>query len=121
MFIFWKKEKSMSQKKSENKEVLYVIGNGFDLNLGLKTGYYNFFDERNINQVKDIVNFVRKDEKNIKEYNYERFETLFNILEKYDSNLKNIKDSFESEIHNKNLFEILKKKIKKETRRRKNF
>ena len=121
MFIFWKKEKSMSQKKSENKEVLYVIGNGFDLNLGLKTGYYNFFDERNINQVKDIVNFVRKDEKNIKEYNYERFETLFNILEKYDSNLKNIKDSFESEIHNKNLFEILKKKIKKRNEEEEEF
>ena len=111
----------MSQKKSENKEVLYVIGNGFDLNLGLKTGYYNFFDERNINQVKDIVNFVRKDEKNIKEYNYERFETLFNILEKYDSNLKNIKDSFESEIHNKNLFEILKKKIKKRNEEEEEF
>ena len=121
MFIFWKKEKSMSQKKSENKEVLYVIGNGFDLNLGLKTGYYNFFDERNINQVKDIVNFVRKDEKNIKEYNYERFETLFNILEKYDSNLKNIKDSFESKIHNKNLFEILKKKIKKRNEEEEEF
>ena len=111
----------MSQKKSENKEVLYVIGNGFDLNLGLKTGYYNFFDERNINQVKDIVNFVRKDEKNIKEYNYERFETLFNILEKYDSNLKNTKDSFESEIHNKNLFEILKKKIKKRNEEEEEF
>ena len=111
----------MSQKKSENKEVLYVIGNGFDLNLGLKTGYYNFFDERNINQVKDIVNFVRKDEKNIKEYNYERFETLFNILEKYDSNLKNIKDSFESKIHNKNLFEILKKKIKKRNEEEEEF
>ena len=100
---------------------MYVIGNGFDLNLGLKTGYYNFFDERNINQVKDIVNFVRKDEKNIKEYNYERFETLFNILEKYDSNLKNIKDSFESEIHNKNLFEILKKKIKKRNEEEEEF
>ena len=34
----------MSEEKSGNEEVLYVIGNGFDLNLGLKTSYNYFFE-----------------------------------------------------------------------------
>lgn len=110
---------SINWTRKEKIKSLYIIGNGFDLNLGLKTGYYNFFDEQNINQVKDIINFVRKDEKNVKEYNYERFETLFSILEKYDPNLKNTKNEFL--YNNDNLFKILKKKIKERNEKEEEF
>lgn len=43
------------QNKNESEEILYIIGNGFDLNLGLKTSYKDYFIYRNDNELKNII------------------------------------------------------------------
>ncbi len=43
--------------------IVYLIGNGFDLNLGLKTSYNDFFEWYNAlegsKKTKDVINFIR--------------------------------------------------------------
>lgn len=42
-------------------KILYIIGNGFDLNLGLKTSYINFYDYYNsLNATKEKVHFLKE-------------------------------------------------------------
>ena len=76
---------------TENEEVLYVIGNGFDLNLGLKTSYNDFFEYIDVNRMRKIVDLLRKDRKNIKEYTIDRLNTLLNKLKENDLILENNK------------------------------
>ena len=40
---------------TENEEVLYIIGNGFDLSLGLKTSYNDFFEYIDVNRMKKMI------------------------------------------------------------------
>ena len=72
----------------ETKKVLYILGNGFDLNLGLKTSYNDFFEYLNINNMRSIINLVRKDRKNIEKYDEKRLEDLNEGLKKYDYELE---------------------------------
>lgn len=74
----------MNEEKSVNEEVLYVIGNGFDINLGLKTRYKNYFENFGITQMKEILELFRENEENIKEFNQKKFEEFIEILEKYN-------------------------------------
>lgn len=74
----------MNEEKSVNEEVLYVIGNGFDINLGLKTRYKNYFENFGITQMKEIFELFRENEENIKEFNQKKFEEFIEILEKYN-------------------------------------
>jgi hypothetical protein len=74
----------MNEEKSVNEEVLYVIGNGFDINLGLKTRYENYFENFGITQMKEILELFRENEENIKEFNQKKFEEFIEILEKYN-------------------------------------
>ena len=48
----------MSEEKSGNEEVLYVIGNGFDLNLGLKTRYQDFFEYINGDKLRTACDII---------------------------------------------------------------
>ena len=94
----------MSEEKSGNEEVLYVIGNGFDLNLGLKTSYNYFFEYIDINNMKNIINVVREDRKNIEKYDKKRLEYFSEKLKKYDYELKenNFLSKLEKSINEKN-------------------
>lgn len=74
----------MNEEKSVNEEVLYVIGNGFDINLGLKTRYKNYFENFGITQMKEIFELFHENEENIKEFNQKKFEEFIEILEKYN-------------------------------------
>lgn len=66
----------MSEEKSENEEVLYVIGNGFDISLGLKTRYKNYFENFRMTQMREIFELFRENEKNIDKFNQENFGTI---------------------------------------------
>lgn len=103
---FWKKEKNMNEEKSVNEEVLYVIGNGFDINLGLKTRYKNYFENFGMTQMKEILELFRENEKNIDKFNQEKFEKFIKILKQYNINFDKY-DSFK-----KNLEESVKKNDK---------
>ena len=42
-------------------KILYIIGNGFDLNIGLKTSYTNFYDYYNsLTSTKEKVKFLKE-------------------------------------------------------------
>lgn len=96
----------MNEEKSVNEEVLYVIGNGFDINLGLKTRYKNYFENFGITQMKEILELFRENEKNIDKFNQEKFEKFIKILKQYNINFDKY-DSFK-----KNLEESVKKNDK---------
>ena len=81
----------MNAEELENEEVFYIIGNGFDLNLGLKTSYNDFFEYIDVNRMRKIVDLLRKDRKNIKEYTIDRLNTLLNKLKENDLILENNK------------------------------
>jgi hypothetical protein len=89
-------------------KVLYVIGNGFDLNLGLKTSYNDFFEYIDINNMKNIINVVREDRKNIEKYDKKRLEYFSEKLKKYDYELKenNFLLKLEKSINEKNQKQI---------------
>lgn len=70
------------------EKVLYVIGNGFDLNLGLKTSYNDFFEYIDINNMKNIINVVREDRKNIEKYDKQRLEKFSKKLNRYHYKLE---------------------------------
>ena len=86
----------MSEEKSGNEEVLYVIGNGFDINLGLKTRYNNYFENFGIERMKEVLNLLRKDRNNIKNYSSERLKNLQDTLKNYniDISLETIFNEF---------------------------
>ncbi|WP_018450072.1 hypothetical protein [Leptotrichia shahii] len=90
------------------EKVLYVIGNGFDLNLGLKTSYNDFFEYIDINNMKNIINVVREDRKNIEKYDKKRLEYFSEKLKKYDYELKenNFLLKLEESINEKNQKQI---------------
>ena len=69
---------------SINKEdkVLYIIGNGFDLNLGLKTSYNDFFKYTGILTMRKVVEELKKN-RNIENYDEAK-------LNKFIENLKKI-------------------------------
>lgn len=46
--------------ETENKKSLYVIGNGFDLNLGLQTTYNSYFEENSVNKLKKLIEMKKK-------------------------------------------------------------
>ena len=98
----------MSEEKSENEEVLYVIGNGFDINLGLKTRYKNYFENFGITQMKEILELFRENEENIKEFNQEKLEKFIENLKRYNINFY-VYDNFK-----KNLEESVRKNDKRE-------
>lgn len=42
-------------------QILYIIGNGFDLNLGLKTSYKDFYDHyKSVDSSKNSINNLKK-------------------------------------------------------------
>ncbi len=87
-------------------QILYIIGNGFDLNLGLKTSYKHFFDYY---KSKSSPNKnVEKLKKNISE-NYNSWSDLEMALGSYTSQLKTL-DEFDEifEDIGENLAEYLK-------------
>lgn len=93
---------------TENEEVLYVIGNGFDLSLGLKTSYNDFFEYIDINRMRKIVDLLREDRKNIKKYSIYRLNILLNKLKENDLILENNKyvNAIRKNIKKKSLKEI---------------
>lgn len=96
---------------AENEKVLYVIGNGFDINLGLKTKYKDYFENFGITQMKEILELFRENKKNIKEFNQEKLEKFIEDLKKYNINF------YEDNNFKKNLEESVKKNDKKEIKR----
>lgn len=76
---------------TENEDVLYIIGNGFDLSLGLKTSYNDFFEYIDVKRMRKIIDLLRKDRKNIKEYTVDRLNILLNKLKENDLILENNK------------------------------
>ena len=77
---------------TENEEVLYIIGNGFDLSLGLKTSYNDFFEYIDVNRMKKIINLLRKDRENIQNYDNDRLENLLKNLKKYNLKIESKND-----------------------------
>ena len=67
---------------SESQD-LYLIGNGFDLYLGLKTSYKDFFKKNLLNEErKEIKRFIKELTENYEESSYKKLEDK--ILEKID-------------------------------------
>ena len=69
---------------SINKEdkVLYIIGNGFDLNLGLKTSYNNFFEYTGILTMRKVVEELKKN-RNIENYDEVKLSDFIENLKKH--------------------------------------
>jgi hypothetical protein len=69
---------------SINKEdkVLYIIGNGFDLNLGLKTSYNNFFEYTGILTMRKVVEELKKN-RNIENYDEVKLSEFIENLKKH--------------------------------------
>ena len=79
-------------KEKENKKSLYVIGNGFDLNLGLQTTYNAYFEENSVNKLKKLIEIEKKfknDEIYIKSFEFKFTEKgvqdLDYFLKKFDN------------------------------------
>ena len=69
--------------------ILYILGNGFDLNLGLKTSYKDFYDYyKSIESSKKNVNDLKKNISN----NYKNWSDLELALGKYTEELKTLDD-----------------------------
>jgi hypothetical protein len=67
-------------------KILYILGNGFDLNLGMKTSYKDFYDYyNNIESKKESVNELKKNISN----NYKNWSDLELALGQYTEALKN--------------------------------
>lgn len=56
--------------------VLYVIENGFDINLGLKTSYNDFFSYSGVDKIRDISNLLKEHRKDIHNYSEEKKKEL---------------------------------------------
>lgn len=70
-------------------KILYIIGNGFDLNLGLKTSYKDFYDYyRSIESEKINVNNLKSNISN----NYKNWSDLELALGSYTKELKTLED-----------------------------
>lgn len=70
-------------------QILYIIGNGFDLNLGLKTNYNHFYEY--YNTVKSDNEIVKKLKENISK-TYESWSDLELELGNYTQHLKKIEE-----------------------------
>ncbi|MDO4639813.1 MAG: hypothetical protein Q4A77_08155 [Leptotrichia hongkongensis] len=70
---------------SINKEdkVLYIIGNGFDLNLGLKTSYNDFFKYTGILTMRKVVEELKKN-RNIENYDEAKLNKFIENLKKHN-------------------------------------
>ena len=70
---------------SINKEdkVLYIIGNGFDLNLGLKTSYNDFFKYTGILTMRKVVEELKKN-RNIENYDEVKLNEFIENLKKHN-------------------------------------
>lgn len=70
---------------SINKEdkVLYIIGNGFDLNLGLKTSYNDFFKYTGILTMRRVVEELKKN-RNIENYDEVKLNEFIENLKKHN-------------------------------------
>jgi len=70
-------------------KVLYLLGNGFDLNLGLKTSYKDFYDYyKSIKSTKNSINNLKKNISN----NYKNWSDLELALGQYTEEFKTIDD-----------------------------
>jgi len=61
----------MKKLKLEKYDFVIIIGNGFDLNLGLKTSYSDFLESQQFDELLDDVNSVAiylRDKKNLKKW-----------------------------------------------------
>ena len=90
----------MNAEELENEEVLYIIGNGFDLNLGLKTSYNDFFEYTGILTMRKVVEELKKN-RNIENYDEDK-------LNKFIKNLREYIPIGENDVH----LQELKKNIK---------
>ena len=72
----------MNAEELENEEVLYIIGNGFDLNLGLKTSYNDFFEYTGILTMRKVVEELKKN-RNIENYDEDKLNKFIKNLREY--------------------------------------
>ena len=69
--------------------ILYLIGNGFDLNLGLKTSYKDFYDSyKNEKSDNENINLLKKNISN----NYKNWSDLELALGHYTEELKTLEE-----------------------------
>tara|TARA_B100001146_G_scaffold225198_1_gene247685 strand:- start:4166 stop:5194 length:1029 start_codon:yes stop_codon:yes gene_type:complete len=97
--------------KKHRLKILYIIGNGFDLNLGLKTSYKNFYEYyKSIKSSKSQVNILKQ---NISS-NYNNWSDLELALGQYTAELKTL-DEFDEVFEDigEQLAEYLKKEESK--------
>lgn len=70
-------------------KILYIIGNGFDLNLGLKTSYKDFYDYyKSIDSPKNSINNLKNNISN----NYKNWSDLELALGQYTEEIKTINE-----------------------------
>lgn len=70
-------------------KILHIIGNGFDLNLGLKTSYKDFYDYyQSIKSSKNSINNLKKNISN----NYKNWSDLELALGQYTEEFKTVDD-----------------------------
>ncbi len=94
--------------KTKNRilKILHIIGNGFDLNLGLKTSYKDFYDfYKNLESTKNSVNKLKTNISN----NYKNWSDLELALGQYTEEFKTV-DEFDEVIEDigEQLAEFLK-------------
>jgi hypothetical protein len=70
-------------------QILYIIGNGFDLSLGLKTSYKDFYDH--YKSLESQSSYVNKLKKNISN-NYKNWSDLELALGQYTNELNSLED-----------------------------
>lgn len=70
-------------------KILHIIGNGFDLNLGLKTSYKDFYDYyKSVESSKNSINNLKKNISN----NYKNWSDLELALGQYTEQFKTVDD-----------------------------
>jgi hypothetical protein len=92
-------------------QILYIIGNGFDLSLGMKTSYKDFFDKYKSQECQ--IENVKKLKKNISDY-YKNWSDLELAFGQYTAEMKSLDDFDEVfEDLGENLSHYLKKEENK--------
>jgi hypothetical protein len=70
--------------------IVYIIGNGFDLNLGLKTSYRDFYEYYKKQPSKDEL--IAEKKKEMEEFGSDTWEDLEIALGKFTTKFKSVKD-----------------------------
>ena len=92
-----KEKKTVINKQYYNLKILYILGNGFDLNLGMKTSYKDFYEyyksiETSNSTIKDLKSNISNNYKNWSDLEFAlgQYTDEFKTVEEFDEAFEDI-------------------------------